>query len=338
MVSLQFIADKAKVSKSLVSKILNNKEVRVSKATRNRVLEIAKKYNYTPNRIATSLRTNKTNMIGCVLPGINSDFFAELAYSIESTAYQRGYQTILCNTKEDVNLEKKYLELFRSGMMDGMIINPSDNVANLSTYIAMKQEKFPYIFVDRYIGNLGAGFVVSDGYYGGYVLTDELIKRGHRNILFINHGKSFNTSVQIERYYGYEQAMQKSNLIPQRVFIDENLPLEKQVAYEMFLSKNRPTGVVMVSSWDINFVLKICKRFSFKIPYDIELATFDRFSVSYSNQESIEMAKLMLSPPIIAEQSPMQMGERAVEMILGKINKNNDCEENLFIRPRIINL
>ena len=53
----------------------------------------------------------------------------------------------------------------------------------------------------------------------------------------------FNTSVQIERYYGYEQAMQKSNLIPQRVFIDENLPLEKQVAYEMFLSKNRPTGV-----------------------------------------------------------------------------------------------
>ena len=133
-VNIQFIAEKDNVSASLVSKLLNNKEVRATEETKKKVFEIAKKYNYMPNRIAASLRTNKTNIIACILPHLYSDFFSELVYSIEVTANELGYETIICNARDEAELERKHIGLYKSGLIDGLIIDPSDNMSNIDMY------------------------------------------------------------------------------------------------------------------------------------------------------------------------------------------------------------
>lgn len=337
-VSLQFIADEAKVSKSLVSKVLNGKDVRVSRETRENIVRLSQQYNYSPNRIAAGLRTNKTNIIGCIMPGIYTDFFAELVYSIESTAQRQGYQTVLCNTGEDITLERKYLELYRSGMFDGMIVNPSDNSANLDLFKIMKKQGFPFVFVDRHIGDIDVSYACSDGYRGGYLLTEKLLDKGHKHVLFLAHGKSRNTSVQTERFSGYEQAMKDRGLDASRVFMAGNPNVKEREIYELFSQKNRPTGIVLVSSWDINYILEVCAELSIGIPVDIEMATFDRFSVSYSNSESIALAKNILVPPIIAEQNTKQMGEKAVELLCENIGNTNFKTSKVLLQPKIINI
>lgn len=336
-ITLAFIAEMAQVSKPLVSKVLNNKPVRISKEKRDTILHLAEKYNYKPNRMAAGLRTNKTNLIGCIMPGIYTDFFSELVYYIESTAQQKGYQTILCNTGEDILLERKYLDMYRAGVLDGMIVNPSDNSANLDMFISMKKQGFPFIFVDRHIDEVDASFVCSDGYDGVYLLTEELLKKGHRKIMFLAHGKSRNTSVQIERYEGYSKAMTDRGLNAVRVFMTDDQDVKNREIYKIFSDKNRPTAVVLVSSWDMNYVLEVFNELKISIPSDIEIATVDSFSVSYSTKESIAMARHILVPPIIAVQNTKAMGEKAVELICESISDPGCTTQKIRIPTKIIN-
>ncbi len=335
-VSLQFIADKAGVSKSLVSKVLNNKEVRVSESTRTKILEIADKYLYIPNRIAAGLRTCKTNMIGVIMPKLHTDFFASLVDAIEEEARSRGYDIILYNTQENPDLERRYLGLYKSGMMDGMLINPSDNEKNEPLYLSMIQDKYPFVFIDRYIHNINAGFVTSDGYYGANLLTNELIKRGHRKIYFLSHDKSRNTSVQIERYEGYKDAIIKRGLTPKRFYAEYEKPLEEQRMFEILASPDRPTALCLVSSMDIYYILKLCQKLNYFIPKDIEIATFDRFSLEYSDHANMELARYINKPPIIIDQNADEIGKRAVKIVCNQI-ENKDVEiAKIHLTPKLI--
>ncbi len=335
-VSLQFIADKAGVSKSLVSKVINNKEVRVSDGTRKKILELAKQYIYIPNRMAAGLRTHKTNLIGCIMPKLHTDFFASLVDVIEQEARSAGYEIILCNSQENVDLERRYLEFYKSGMMDGMLINPSDNVKNREIYQDMQKENFPFVFVDRYIQEVDASFVTTDGYYGANLLTNELLKRGHKKILFLSHDKSRNTSVQIERYEGYKNAVKSNGLVPKRSYVELDKPLEEQGMFEILTKQNRPTALCLVSSMDIYYVLKLCQKLDYHIPKDIELATFDRFSLEYSDNANMELARHIQRPPIIVEQNVAAIGKRAVEIICNQIENQNIAKTGLHLIPKLI--
>lgn len=335
-VSLQFIADKAGVSKSLVSKVINNKEVRVSDGTRAKILDLAKEYIYIPNRMAAGLRTHKTNLIGCIMPKLHTGFFASLVDAIEEEARSSGYEIILCNSQENTELERRYLEFYKSGMMDGMLINPSDNVKNQDIYFSMLKENFPFVFVDRYIEEINASFVTTDGYYGANMLTNELIKRGHKKILFLNHGQSRNTSVQIERYEGYKDAVKAKGLVPKRSYVEQEKPFEEQGMFKILTGANRPTALCLVSSMDIYYVLKLCQKLDYLIPKDIELATFDRFSLEYSDSANMELARYIQRPPIIVEQNVMAIGKRAVEIICNQIENRDIDRTELHLIPKLI--
>ncbi len=335
-VSLQFIADKAGVSKSLVSKVLNNKEVRVSKNTKDRIIQLAKDFIYIPNRMAAGLRTNKTKMLGCIMSRLDTDFFVELLGSIEHTARSYGYELIICTTQESIKLENKYLELYKSGIMDGLIINPSGSKKNIELYEAMENTEFPFVFVDRYINTINTGFVVTDGLICGARITKELVKRGHKKILFVAHGRSKDTSVQIERYEGYKETMHRFGLVPRRVYLDETIPINKHPIYEIMSKSNRPTALCMVGSIDIHMIFELCKLLNLTIPDDVELGTIDRFSLPYSNTKDMENAKVLKGPPIIFEQDPKTMGEMAVEMICKKIENPNHKIKGIRLMPTLL--
>lgn len=334
-ISLQFIAEKAGVSKSLVSKVLNNREVRVSPATRQRIMDVAKEYIYIPNRIAAGLRTSKTNIIGCITPELNTDFFMSLVDSIEKTSRKCGYELILCNTRENIELERRYLELYKSGMMEGMIVMPSDNEENLKLYQMAVEEEFPLVFLDRYIEGLDASFVTSDGYTGTRILTEELIKRGHKDILYMAYERSVNTSVQIDRYKGYTHVMEEHGLIPQRTLFEEGRPARKQDIYRRLAQKNHPSALLLMASITINNVLQICDELDYYIPDDIDLATFDHFSLEYSDTYNMRRTKRIKQPPLVMEQNTEELGRRAVEMLCRIIDYGPSATEHIFIKPQL---
>ena len=105
MVTLKQLAKELNVSISTVSKALNNSE-EIGEETVKRVKELADLYNYKPNKVALSLKQNRTNTIGVIIPDILNHFLAKVLFGIEREATQHGYNIITCISNESLDKEK----------------------------------------------------------------------------------------------------------------------------------------------------------------------------------------------------------------------------------------
>ena len=336
-INLQFIADKANVSKSLASRVLNNKYVRVSDEKRELIKKLAKKYNYQSNQIAASLRTQKTNMIALILPTLYFDFFGQLAHTIETKAREKGYNVLICNSEEDLAIERHYLNLYRNGAIDGIIISPSDNSTNLDLMEEMNTAGFPMVFVDRYLKQLDNSFVTTDSYAGAKALTEKLIEKGHEKIYFLSHTKSPNTSVQIDRYSGYCDSLKTKGFKQHRIWIPDEFEKAEKILLDILSKDKKPTAFVIVTSWDIKPLLHACNGLNLTIPNDIEIAAFDKFLIPYTSSLDMEVAKNVKEPLLLVDQNPQEMGERAINILINNIDSEDKKTEKCFLKPNILN-
>ena len=125
MITLKKLAEQLNVSVSTVSKALNDSS-EISEETIKRVKELAKHYNYKPNKVAVSLKSSSTKTIGIVLPNILNRFFAKVLFGIEKEANRLGYQIITCISNESFDKERDAIELLANGSVDGFIIAISE--------------------------------------------------------------------------------------------------------------------------------------------------------------------------------------------------------------------
>lgn len=335
-INLEFIANKANVSKALVSKVLNNRYVRISDEKRELIQKLAIEYNYQPNRIAASLRNQKANMIALILPTLYFEFFSQLVSTIESAARKAGYNVLVCNTDEELSIERHYLKLYRSGMIDGIIVSPSDNSANIDIINDINRAKFPLVFVDRYIENTNNSFATTDSYYGANILTKQLIQKGLGRISFLSHTNSPNTSVQIDRYKGYFDAITQSGLREKRYWIPKEHDTAKQLLTRILSSEEKPDAFVMVTSWDIMPLLHSCLDLGLDIPGDIEVAAFDKFLIPYTSAHDMAVSRVISRPLLLVDQNPVEMGQKAVELLFDKINSTCCESQKVFIKPGLV--
>ncbi|WP_170311485.1 LacI family DNA-binding transcriptional regulator [Vallitalea okinawensis] len=329
-VSLQFIADKANVSKSLVSKVINNKEVRVSEKKRQEILDIARKYHYRPNRMASSLRTQKTNTISLIVPNITFEFFGRLSYAIETRARELGYNVLICNTTEQPEKEKAYLEMCRTGIVDGMLICPTGDELSVKIYNYMNAKNFPYVFVDRYIPTIKSSFVVSDSRRGSIRLTEYLLEKGYKNIAFFNRSSGLYTSDQADRYVGYKETMLKNKIKPKRCFIfDDEHVFNKELVHDLI--RQRPEAIILSTSWDLSLMLSVLYEQGICVPQDIDLVAFDTFTLPYNTLEDMQLAGQLKEPIALMEQQPEEMGKKAVELLVDTIEGKNKSIQSIYL-------
>jgi len=336
-VDLQFIAEKAEVSKSLVSKVLNGREVRVSEEKRKLIIELADKFNYHSNLMAASLRKQKSNVIALVLPTLYFEFFSTLANTIEREAQKMGYQVLICNTEEDLDIERHYLEMYRNGMLGGMILSPSDDDKNLDIIKSMNSQEFPLVFVDRYIEGLENSFVTTDSYKGASFLAEQLVKKGHKKIYFLSHTKSPNTSVQRDRYNGYFDVVKKNGFEERRIWIPDEFEEAKAILNGILTSDDRPSAFLIVTSWDIRPLLHACYQLGLKIPDDIEIAAFDKFVIPYTTEMDIKVARNVLKPIMLVDQCPQCIGEKAIRLLIDIVEGRSRKSEKIFLKPKVLN-
>lgn len=94
------VAKKAGVSKTTVSRVINNYGY-ISEKTRQRVYRAMKELNYQPNSLARSLHGKSTHLIGIIFPSIMNPFYAELVQRVEEKLFDAGYKIILCNSAQN---------------------------------------------------------------------------------------------------------------------------------------------------------------------------------------------------------------------------------------------
>jgi LacI family sucrose operon transcriptional repressor len=115
------IAEMAGVSRATVSRYLNDGYVSAEK--RERIAQVIKETGYVPSQQAKSLRTGKTNLVGVIIPKINSGSVARMVAGMTDVFNKSGYQILLANTDNDESVELDYLRLFvRNNQVDGIIL------------------------------------------------------------------------------------------------------------------------------------------------------------------------------------------------------------------------
>ena len=140
-ISIKEIARLAGTSVATVSRVIN-RNGRFSEETEARVRKIIEEYHYQPNLVAKGLRENQMKMVGVVVTDVSSDFFSGIVREIESELFRSGYITILCNTSEREDVEKRIVESLGTLRISGVI------------YVGGKRSRYvfrdmPVVYVDR---------------------------------------------------------------------------------------------------------------------------------------------------------------------------------------------
>lgn len=174
------VAERAGVSKSTVSRVLQGTGQRVSSETQALVLKAIRDLGYERNAIASSLRTERTYMLMLVTPDITNPFWPEVARGLQDTVENAHYSVVLANSDWDIERERQFLQTLRRNRFDGLVINPTavtnqDLLAlNTPTVILGVDNQYPDFDV-----------VGSDSYHGTLEAFNYLYVLGHRRIGFI---------------------------------------------------------------------------------------------------------------------------------------------------------
>src|SRR4051812_26992662 len=169
------------------------------------VQEAAERMNYRRDRIAYSLRSGRTNIIGVIIPSAEINFFGSVVHGIENMANQHGYSVLIYQSNEDPEYEKKGIETFLSSRVDGILASIAKETIDFSHYLEIKERGVPLVFFDRANDSLNIPSVVIDDYKGAYYATEHLIRQGYKRIAHIagqQHLKIFK-----DRLEGYKAAL-----------------------------------------------------------------------------------------------------------------------------------
>lgn len=207
MATMKQVAEKARVSTTTVSHVINNTRV-VSEDARERVLAVINELRYIPSAVARSLKNDKTHTLGMMIPNNSNPYFAEIIQGIEDESFKLGYNIILCNSYDDPKKQTAYTRVLMEKRIDGLILVSSGSDEELNQLL--NDEGIPKVLVDREVPGLIADFIEADHEQGGYLATKYLIDLGHRNIACVAGPQ--NLLLSSDRVHGYRRALQEAGI------------------------------------------------------------------------------------------------------------------------------
>ncbi|MEM8814518.1 MAG: LacI family DNA-binding transcriptional regulator [Pseudomonadota bacterium] len=326
MSTLKDVADKAQVSVSTVSRVINNEPL-VKPKTREKVENAIAQLNYMPNRVAQRLRSinTKNKLLGLVLPDIQNPFYVDVVRGVEGFAYQRNFSVMIGNFDQDESKEKMFLEILQSESIDGLIVAPSHGRDQHIEKVI--ENGYPVVCIDRGLIGTDVDVVKVNNQAGAFAAIEYLIKLGHRKIAHITGHPQIPTTM--ERVAGYEQAMSKHG-----VAIDSALVKNSQSNYqsgadlmlELLRLPNPPTAVFTANNLLTLGALKTIHESGLRIPEDISIIGFDDMYWSMS-----------LNPPLTAiRQSGQDIGRIATEILLQKITDPGRSTSSVVLDTELI--
>ncbi len=158
MATLQEVAARARVSIATVSRVLNKSD-KVVPETRLTVEQALRELGYRPSRVARRLRMNsgRAHLVGLIIPDIQNPFYAEIARGVEDAAYASEYALILCNSDENPDKERFYLEVMQAESVDGIVLPPFSDTD--FAVVELIKTGLPVVCVDRSLAKVKTDLV-----------------------------------------------------------------------------------------------------------------------------------------------------------------------------------
>lgn len=277
MVNIIDIAKYAGVSKTTVSKVLND-QYGVSEETRKIVREAAKVLNYTPNHAARSLVTNRTGVIGVIYDSFDTPIYMNLANHIEGYSQNNGYNAVFCNCNDSFTAKTKYVNYFMGGAADSLIFFGSSR-QDRELIIRLKEAQYPFVVIENHFDDLDINNILVDNTEGAARAVNYLIKMGHKKIAHITG--DITHRVSSDRLNGYIRALQDANLdfVPEYV-IYANAKAESgtEAIKKLIELEDRPTAIFAFNDIQAYEVIGYLFKHGYRVPNDFSIIGFDNIS------------------------------------------------------------
>lgn len=274
-ISIKDIAKLSDTSITTVSFVLNGKG-RISKEISDKILDIARKNGYEPNRMAVGLRTGSSKVIGFIVEAIGGPFFGAMAKVIEEEAEKHGYGVIYCSTNNNVQKGREAIKMLSRQHVDGYIITPLSGLE--SEVQALIANDKPVVLIDGYFPGIDIPNVLVDNYKSAFEAVDYLVKSGYRNI---GHVTADTDLIQLhDRTNGYLDALKKNGLNDSEKLILK-IPFETNrekaiKATKAFIKKHPQLDALFFSTNYLGVMgLQSIMELGLNIPADLGIVSFD---------------------------------------------------------------
>ena len=321
--TIRDVARAARVSVATVSRALNDSGP-VRDDTRRRVRDAAQHLRFTPHGAARSLITSRTNTLGVLLPDLYGEFFSEIIRGIDRGAQRAGYQLLLSSAR---NARDEIHGAFRAmyGRVDGLILMAPD--LELAEMFAQRRDGTPIVFINSPVESTDARLITIDNYGGAFRMVKHLVQQGHDRIAIIRGAERNHDAA--ERLRGYRDALDELGVrrdpkweIPG----DFSEAAGHRAARAMLKLEPRPTAIFAANDAMAIGALSALREEGVAVPGDVAVAGFD----------DIPIARYV-SPPLSSVHVPIaQLGERAMELLLGAIAEPGDEDQRRVVLPTTI--
>ncbi|UTX49369.1 LacI family DNA-binding transcriptional regulator [Chryseobacterium sp. MA9] len=325
--SIKDIAKLAGVSVATVSYVLNRKEgQRISEETRKKIFEIAETINYTPNKIAKSLKTNKTKLLGLIVADISNDFYSHMARNLEDKALKLGYTLIIGSSDENAEKFQKLTELFSQQQVDGMIVAPvSGSERTLENLISIK---YPIVTIDRYLKEVAIPGITIDNQEIAENTTSLLLNKDFDKIIYV--GYKTELPHLLDRQHGFEKAvsLSKKTVEIQYLLVGlENIAQEVHLQLENRLGKKPENTALYFSSNKLAVAgLSYIVKNNIKVPEQVSIIAFDE----------TDAYDLFPTEVTYIQQPIEEMAEEAIKLLDGQINNYISTGKRITLSAKLI--
>ena len=310
--TIKDIARLAEVSPSTVSRALHDNP-RISEEVRQKVRKIATDLDFHPNQMARSLVNRRTRIVGVMFPGLayatmGHPFYPEVLRGLGKVAGERRYHMLLSTGSDNLSDEEAVRALSESGYVSGLILLAAQEGQDDAMF---GSHALPFVEIGHPRDAEQHYYVDTDNVDAGRCVTQYLIDRGHRRILFLGQDNRY--PVTMDRRKGYVQALSDAGLslrerwcVPTR-FIENTT--DSALLASIFTEGERPTAVV---SMDDNLSIGLISylgSIGLSVPQDVSIVSFNNSA-----------AGLYASPPLTTvDVDPYRLGEEAMTLIIDMV-------------------
>jgi DNA-binding LacI/PurR family transcriptional regulator len=326
-VTILDVAKKAGVSKTTVSRIINNNYAHTTEETRLRVLDVIKELDYRPNALAKGLKAMQTNVIGMVLSNLKNPFWSSVLEGVEDATRDHGFHLMICNSNEEPEKEEQYIREFKMRQVDGIVINPT--VQNLEFFRKLVASQYPLVVVNRSLPDISVNYVVINNVRGASMAVQHLLDNGRKKVAVFAY-RNEHVSTWRERIEGYRTVLLGNGYTAEdfRIVEAEKETGKVKEAILHFLREYPDTDAVFSTNNMITLeVIDAIRELDLKIPEDIAIVGYDETVWSKH-----------LNPPLTTIQQPgYKMGQIAAQMLIEAIKtKNQSNPQKIVLEPELI--
>ncbi|NWQ43641.1 LacI family DNA-binding transcriptional regulator [Bacillus sp. EB106-08-02-XG196] len=298
------IAKLAGVAKSTVSRFLNGGSV--GEATKKKIERAIKETGYSPNPFAQSLKAKKTNIIGTIVPRLDSFAASQTLIGIDEQLKKMNYQMLISNTSQSLEREIESIYSFANQKMAGIIL--------LATEItdqhiqAFESVKVPVLLIGQEHENFHS--LIHDDFNAGYAMGRYVLEKGYRKIAYLGVTER-DISVGVNRKQGFKKVIQEVDDCDVRFYETLfNIPAAQASAKEI-IHEFQPSIFVCATDNIALGVLKASYSEGITIPQDLAVTGFGGYDVTGIIHPGITTAKFFYK----------EAGETAARHIVELVNE-----------------